>query len=490
MAKRSIKGAVRSAVSAERKAAKAHAKTTATADSFQNFAAHTGIGTQNQSSFGGYGYNPISNNRNLLEWMYRGSWICGKAVDCIADDMTRAGIDLDAVLKPEEIEKINTAMTTWAVWPRLNSAVKWSRLYGGALAVIMVDGQNLATPLRVSAVGRDAFRGLLVLDRWMVNPSLGDIVQELGPDVGKPKFYDVIAMAPALSGARIHHSRVVRLEGVEMPFNQMLTLNYWGASVLEQLYDRLLAFDSTTQGAAQLVYKSYLRTLKINNLRKIIAEADTAYRALLQQMATMRMFQNNEGVTLVDGEDEFETHEYSFSGLSDTLLQFSQQLSGATGIPLVRLFGQSPAGLNSTGESDLRNYYDNVRQAQELKLTDPVSRVLRVIAMSEGVTLPEGFGFTFRPLWQMTDPEKAEVAKNNVDAVATAEGAGIILRSTALKELRQASRVTGVFSNITDKDISEAEKFEAENPLPAIDPDAGAEPDQKGDDPDGKQDAQ
>jgi len=59
---------------------------------------------------------------------------------------------------------------------------------------------------------------------------------------------------------------------------------------------------------------------------------------------------------------------YGFTGLADTLLQRGQQLSGALGIPLVRLSGQSPVGLSATGESDICKYNDSIRSQQETRL--------------------------------------------------------------------------------------------------------------------------
>jgi len=82
--------------------------------------------------------------------------------------------------------------------------------------------------------------------------------------------------------------------------------------------------------------------------------AGRMYEALIKQIELIRLYQSNEGMTLMDAKDKFEAHQFSFAGLPDVLLQFGQQISGAIGIPLVRLFGQSPAGLNSTGESDTR----------------------------------------------------------------------------------------------------------------------------------------
>ncbi|GMG90672.1 hypothetical protein Cmtc_18920 [Cupriavidus sp. TKC] len=248
------------------------------------------------------------------------------------------------------------------------------------------------------------------------------------------------------------------VDGVDLPYWQKIAENLWGQSVIERLVDRLVAFDSTTIGAAQLVYKAHLRTLKIDKLREIIAMGGPALEALVKNVDFIRRFQSNEGLTLIDATDDLQTDTYQFSGLDNVLMQFGQQLSGALGIPLVRLFGQSPAGLNSTGESDLRTYYDNVNQQQERRLRSPVTRLMDVLGRSVlGKPLPEGFAYSFKSLWQMSDSEKATVAKTITDAVSEALDAGLIDAATGMKELRQSSHVTGVFTSITDEDIEAAE---------------------------------
>lgn len=430
----------------------------ATTDSFQNFAARVGLGTQNQTSRSGYGFDFVSRNRIQMEAVYRSSWIAGMAVDVVAMDMTRAGVEIQSDMAPQDMDKLNRGLERLQIWNKLCDNVKWSRLYGGSIAVMLVDGQRPETPLRIDTVASGQFKGLLVLDRWLVQPSLEDLVTEYGPDLGKPKFYTVVADAQALVNQRIHYSRVIRLEGVSLPYWQRIAENGWGQSVLERLWDRLVAFDSTTQGTAQLVYKAHLRTYKVDKLRELIATGGRAFEALTKQIEMIRQYQSNEGMTLMDASDEFEAYQYSFSGLSDVLLQFGQQLSGALQIPLVRLFGQSPAGLNSSGDSDLRTYYDNVAAWQDRDLRHGLSTLLQVLARSElGKPMPDGWDFQFRPLWQLSDTEKADIASKDTASVVAAYDAQLISRGTALKELRQSSQTTGLWTNITDEDIEEAE---------------------------------
>lgn len=468
-----VKRAQRSMAKQERAAAKATAKPrgrSAAADSFQNMALSLGIGSDSAMSAGSYGFNPITRQRILLEWIYRGSWLGGVAVDVVADDMTRAGIEVLTEMDPKEVEDLQRAMVRRGVWTGLNETCAWGRLYGGAIGVFLVDGQNMATPLDVTRVGRGRFKGMMVLDRWMVEPSLTDLVTDLGPELGQPRFYKVSADAPGLPRATIHHTRVVRFDGIRLPYWQRVSENLWGMSVLERLYDRMIAFDSATTGAAQLAYKSFLRTYKVDGMRALMAAGGESAKLLVRYVDMMRRFQSNEGVTLLDAKDDMVVQQQpNFTGIGEVIDKCGEQLSGALQIPLVRLFGQSPAGLNSTGESDLRTYYDGINQAQEKTLRIGVDRALRITAQSEGIELPgaEGedeFWFNFRPLWQLSEAEKSEVSQRDTDAALAAEERGIITPRTALQELRTMSRTTGRFTNITDKMIEDADDEPAPRP--------------------------
>ena len=467
-ARRSATRDEKAALSARVKSLRGRAtKTASAADSFQNFALALGMGTGNALSGSGYGFNPITRVRTLVEWIYRGTWIGGVAVDLRAEDMTRAGIEINTTMSPDDVATLQAGLSRRGVWRGVRDTKKWASLYGGALGVILIEGADMSQPLRLETIGRNTFRGMAVVDRWMVDPTLsaGGLVEALGPDLGKPKFYNVRTDAAMLPGNKIHHSRCLRLLGDEMPYWQSVMENMWGTSVYERIYDRLVAFDSATSGAAQTVYKSYVRTYKINKLREIVTGGGAAYQGLLRYVDMMARFQGIEGVTLIDGADELVIATPSIqSGVSEALVQFGQQLCGALKIPAVRLFGMSPSGLNSTGDSDWRNYYDGILQDQETDLRMFVDLVVRIQARSDGLELPANFGFKFTPLWQMTAQQKAEVADSKTDTVIKAKDAGLYGRGTALKELQQQSSETGVHTNISQEDIEAAEEEDEMDP--------------------------
>lgn len=437
---------------------------TVTADSFQNLLSAVGLGTANQGSAGRYSINYTSRNRQLLDSVYRSSWIAGKAIDAYAKDMVRKGVEILNLPDPTQITQIHSTWKDLRMWDQVRDVIKWARLYGGAIGVFLIDGQDFSQPLRPETVRRGAFKGIQIMDRYMVNPSMSQLVTEFGPDLGRPMYYDVIGDSMALREAHIHYSRVFRVHGQDLPYWQARTENGWGQSVLERLFDRLVAFDSATEGTAQLVYKAHLRTIKIKGLRNIIAMGGQAYKGLIANIEMIRAFQSNEGLTLLDGEDDFEVQSYSFAGLDNVLLQMGQQLSGGVGMPLTKLFGQSPAGLNSTGESDLANYYDDIHTEQESMMRSPGKRILDLTYRSTfGIEPPADLDFHFTSLWQMSDMDKARIASDTTNAIAAAFTGQMISQQTAMKELKHMSRTTGLFSTLEDDDIKKADPNIAPN---------------------------
>ena len=431
-----------------------------TKDTYQNFMTRTGMGTDNLNSYGTYGYYPITRLRIILDFAYRSSWICRTGVEAVAEDMTREGFTLGSDMDPTERGDIESAFNEeFAVWDKLAETITWARLYGGAGAFIMIDGQDPSTPLREETVDKGSFCGLLPLDRWLVDPSLTDLVtDQRSLDYGKPKFYTTVGDTPLPPSTRIHHTRFLRFDGVKLPYYQRLSENLWDMSVLEPLWDRLMSFDMTTASTAQLVNRASVRKLFIEKWKETVGTGGDLLAAQLAAIDFLRFYQQNEGISILDANDRLESDVYSFTGLDAVLIQMGQQISGALGIPLVRLFGQSPVGLNSTGESDIRNYYDMIKSQQERKFRRPVDGLIKIVAKSLGIKIPNGFGWQFNPLWQLQEIEKVQISSGVTQQVLQAFEAGVITdQALIFKELKQQSHRTGIWTNITDEMIDEAE---------------------------------
>jgi hypothetical protein len=85
-------------------------------DSYVNLAANLGVTAPNLSNASTYDLNPITRQRMLLDWMYRGSWVIGVAVDAYAEDMTREGVTWLGDTDPDDLEKLDGALTDLGLW--------------------------------------------------------------------------------------------------------------------------------------------------------------------------------------------------------------------------------------------------------------------------------------------------------------------------------------------------------------------------------------
>ena len=437
---------------------------TRTNDGFDNFVAKLGMGQDNLLAKGGYAPgNYVTRSYAELDDMYRTSWMVGRMIDVVAEDMVSGGVEIQAQMEPGDKDALQKEMRRKGVPGRLSDAIKWGSLYGGALAVILIDGEALDSPLAIDRLTPGCFKGLHVLDRHQVTP-LEEKITELGPMLGYPAGYRI--HGETLRGEIIHHSRVLRFTGIDLPDRQRQAEQYWGGSMVDRAYDRIIALDSATHGTANMLYRSFLRVIGVDRLRDILAAGGNVEKALIKMFAMIRQMQSNEGITLLDKNDTFSTHGWTFAGIYDALQAFAEQIAGATGIPLIRLLGQSPKGF-STGESDLRTYYDTIATKQDDDLLAPLDTLFAVCSRSLwGKPLPEGFSFQFRSLYKPTELEKSQIATADAQSAAGLHGAGIISRAQARSELRKSSKVTGRCSGITDAEIDAADQEEQAPPLP------------------------
>ncbi len=85
------------------------------------------------------------------------------------------------------------------------------------------------------------------------------------------------------------------------------------------------------------------------------------------------------------------------------------RLAAASRIPYTILMGDSPAGLNATGDSDIRNFYDHIAAMQRRKLRPVLRQIVSIILrVLYGDKAPKKWDIEFRPLWQPTEKEVAE----------------------------------------------------------------------------------
>ncbi len=419
-------------------------------DGYSNAAAFLGDDSPLLSS-GTFVRSSLTGQSELLTTAYRVSWLAKRIIDMPSEDMTRAWYSLTAAIPREDLVLLRRLEARHSVRQEIANAIRWSRLYGGALALIVLRGEEnaLDQPLDPDILLPGCFQGLLVLDRAQgIEPS-AELVSDLDdPDFGLPMYYTADLEAEGRT-VRIHHSRVLRFVGRELPAAEMIRENYWGASELEHIWEELQKRSAASANIAQLIFQANITTLKMGNFGEHITFGEEAVRdQLFRAIASENRLRTSYGLQVLSAGDSLENHAYSFGGLSEIYESFMMDMAGAAEIPATKLFGRSPQGLNATGESDLRNYYDMIAQMQERLLRPALERLLPVLAVSCWGYIPDDLDFVFEPVMTASPAERAELIQKLSADVIQAFQCGLLTREQALEELKSRGEDLGIYTKI------------------------------------------
>ena len=423
-------------------------------DAFSNPLFRLGSGSQSPLEATEYPLTRMTDNYALLNSLYRDNWVVQNVVGIIPDDMTKKWFAPAGAVGPEHLKELDRVQRVTALRERVNEGLRWGRLYGGAAGLIMIRGQEgmLGQPLELESIYPGTFQGLYILDRWQgVVPGM-ELVFEGGEPV--PAYYS-ITDARGNTVAKVHHSRLVRFTGRDLPFLERVAELYWGESEVEALYNDVVKHDNVAANMAALTFRANVDTMEVQNLDQLFSvTSGEQQRRFWNVMQAQSVMKSNFGMQLVNRGDQIKNTQYTFTGLQEVYDSMCLDLSGASRIPVTKLFGRSPAGMNATGESDLRNYYDYVDTLREAKLRPILEKLLPVLAMSAWGAVPDGLDITFPPLWTPTAKEVAEIAKTKSEAIVSGYQAGLLNVDTAQKELKKLADETGMFDSISEEEIA------------------------------------
>ena len=374
-------------------------------DSLRSFVAGLGDPLRDKMASSYYGLQFLSDEQLLNA--YRTSWLAGKIVDIPAMDSIRKGRDWQA--SNDEIELIEAEEFRLGLWQKLLDARTKARLWGGAAIYIGTGEGDASQPLDVEKVKAGGIQFLTVLSRNDL--SAGEIDQDaMSETFGKPKDYQILTGNAVI--ANVHPSRLVVFVGRPHPDDRLQGgLNKgWGDSVLEVVFSAVKNADATAANIASLVFEANVDVFGVPDLMTNLSDPDYAQR--LNDRFTLAATAKSINKALVrDSLEEYDRKTISFSNLPEVMQGFLQMVAGAADIPVTRLLGQSPGGLNSTGESDLKNYYDRLSAEQELVIRPAMWRLDECLIRSALGKRPPEINYRWSALWQMTDKEKAEIGK-------------------------------------------------------------------------------
>lgn len=373
-------------------------------DGWQNIALN--LGNKGGDAVASTKYAHVPNlGRVTLESMYRGDGLAKRVVDVPVDDAAREWIEADQKLL-DELARLRAKA-------EMVDALKWSRLFGGAVVVALIDDSlEFDQPINPNGIRR--VLQLRVYDRHRVTWTTTDIDRNPeSANFGRPTHYTV----QPIHGApyRVHVSRLHKLDGLPLPDEARQRNNGWGDSALQSVYQALMNYGLTMNSSASIVRDFVQTVLSIKGLTDMIRQGQDDLVTKRAQLIDLTRSVSNTIFMDADGE-QYDKRASSVAGLADLWDRFALHVSAATGIPATKLMGKSAAGLNATGEGDERSWHDVVRAYQTDEVQPLIQWLVDLLDAQRDWRVadrPETMEWTFPAIGQPSEAEWAEIKLKN-----------------------------------------------------------------------------
>jgi phage-related protein (TIGR01555 family) len=374
-------------------------------------------------------------------------------------DGTRAGLLLtDEGTESAEQAALRKHAIKWGMLRYLRTARKWARAYGGGAIVLMIDdGLEPREPLDRTKIRR--IRGARVLNRWELSPCELDMDRR-SLRVGLPTVYQVTLGGVAVE--YVHHTRVIIMQGFELPAQVMVRQLGWGGSVFDLAWATLRNWQVSMDLVPEMVTRMTQGVYKQKYLEQG-ASADLKSQ-IVQRFEAMQAGMGVMGDIAISPEEDYSILQRPSAGMKELGELLVQAFIADGDMPRTIALGESPGGWHGSNSPEVTAWYDYVSAVQEDEYTPAVDAMLELHALAhEGPTrgvVPQ-FTTTWNPLYQPTQAEKDASDLSKAQRRAADVGGAVITPDEAR----------------TDPDLKERYTLEVRSPAtPGIEPD-GATPD-------------
>jgi phage-related protein (TIGR01555 family) len=289
----------------------------------------------------------------ILESIYNGSGLARRIVNAHPWHATRRGITFPGR------SDLDRRWQRAGFLTEVTRACRLARLFGGSLIVIGAADGGAEAPL----AGVDGVR-------WIRAYGSNRVTAEGVVDLDAADRFRVTRRDGR--SVVVHRSRAIVVRGEEATDDGRAARGGWDVPILEIVYETLADLNGAFKAAGSMMQRASEGVLTMRHLLESLATDS----ALVQARAeALRIARSVAGVMLLEEGETYTNVSASFGGIPEVLDRVMSRLSADTGIPVQILFGESPGGLNATGEAP-RGSWDETVAAWRSEVIDPIVRRL------------------------------------------------------------------------------------------------------------------
>lgn len=390
----------------------------------------------------------MQNSAQEVDAAYRTSWIAKKIHDLPPFDETREWRNWKG--SEEQINAIEAEEKRLKIKYKVRQARFLARLHGGAAMILGTPELDYTKPLDPAKLAKGGLTFVHVMAKHQI--TCGQLIADIrDPWYGLPQYYE-ISNANTGVPLQIHPSRIVPFIGQAVPTGSTSSgagAHFWGDPLWMSLKDAVTNVDFTNNEIASMFAEAKIDVLRIPNLMEAIGTSEHETR-FIRRLAAAQLGKSNHNALIMDAEEEYQQKQISFTGMPDVAKLMLLVASGASDIPATRLLGQSPAGLNATGESDLRNYYDSIGSKQRNELEPAIEPLDNALIASALGNRPSDIWYEWTPLWQLTPEQKADRDLKVAQTVTAYVNCAVIPNDAMEKAVQSRLIDDGVFPGLEE----------------------------------------
>lgn len=397
--------------------------------------------------------------QEMNSWLNQGAGFCGlgfpgysylseltqKAeyrapAETLAQEMTREWIELTGASE-DKLKEMTSCCEDMNVRGWMEQLAIIDGQFGRAQLSINIKGQQTdqrrKLPLVIDAEGRGGVTKGSLLGFKPVEPiwSTPNAYNSIDPTLEtfyNPQWWYVV-------GKQTHQTRLLTFISHPMPDILKPTYNFSGMSLSQLIEPYVVRWLKTVDSVNRMI-SMYSTSGIRTNMQATLAGDDEGPGGSMDVFKRMQLFtqmRDNRGLLMLDkASEEWFQFNTPLSGLSDLQAQAQEHMAFPTHIPLVKLTGATPTGLNASSEGEIKVFYDYVKSIQQSFFNRHLMTVLRIIQLHLWGKIDPNIKHIWVPLDSPTDKEESEMRKADGDRDAAYVTNGIVDPNEVRERLR------------------------------------------------------
>lgn len=337
----------------------------------------------------------------------------------IAKEMTREWIEINGATETE-LADLKTGMEEFGVREAFCDIARIDGQFGRAQLAINIKGhdtdQRRQLPLivddenKASTIPKGSLLGFKPVEPIWTTPWAYNSMDSTRPDFYKPQWWYNI-------GKKTHASRLLTFVSNPLPDVLKPSYNFSGISMSQLIEPYVIRWLKTVDSVNRMI-SNYSTSGLATNLQSTLEEQgiEAGGISLFKRASMFNQMRDNRGLMLLDkSSEEFFQFNTPLSGLSDLQAQAQEHMAAPTHIPLVKLTGITPSGLNASSDGEIKVFYDFVSAEQKDFLSGHLRTVLKVLQLHLWGKVNPKINFEWVRLDSPTDKEESEMRKADGD---------------------------------------------------------------------------